>query len=79
MKRKFPDKICPRCNKPAYESVEKESKFGYRWYNWNEYIQSWCKECVSIIQSTENEHLKIKRIKNKVVIFLISYSQILGI
>lgn len=56
-----------------------ESKFGYKWHNWNKYIQSWCKECVPILQSTENEHLKIKKMKNKAVIFLISYSPILGI
>lgn len=77
MKHKIPEKICPRCNKPAYSTLEKEIKFGHRWYNWNRYVQSWCRECVSIIQRGENERLRIKKLKNKVVIFLLSYSPIL--
>lgn len=77
MKRRFPEKICPRCYKSAYSIVKKETRFGYRLYNLNRYVQSWCRECVSIIQNVENEHLKIKRMKNKAVIFLISYSPIL--
>lgn len=81
MKRKFPEAICPRCNKPAYEEQEIEKKFGHRLC---EYIyrcrQSWCKECVIKRKIETIRDLRIRQLKNKFLMCIISikYSKLYG-